>query len=427
MDDPIDRAVRSLERLRSPMQWQDVERRASEPEWLDEPGARAAARPRRIGWVAAGFVVAVSAAAVLLANLDGSVESVDTGPDPVATEPTRETEPPVGGYRQHAAQVWTGDEYLVWGGLSDSGERLADGWRYDPASGEVTGIAPGPLVAMQYPVAAWNGTELFVCCGDPGASASASYDPATRAWRSLATPHGDVTGIGLGATRWNDEMLVLANPEVGEPTRSGRTLSLWALNPTAEIWRELPGPQPMSADVDVHWTDGELLVWGRGSNGDSGQRFDLITEEWTALPPLPSPAPWYSSSVWTGEELVVWGISSDEPDNVTVGYRWSPATDQWDPLPPAPIEPVRWGEWTPGSQSMGLDQSSGRVIAVSVSPGRGDQTPRPLLAYQPTTNSWTTLGEVAEPGPWGRRSLLIADGDVLVPDATDPVAFSLPG
>jgi hypothetical protein len=97
--------------------------------------------------------------------------------------------------RDHDA-IWTGTEMIVWGGLDDLGNPLADGGRYDPATDTWQSLAtlgaPAPAAITE---AHWTGTEMLTWNGGQVTSSALAgepmrqihlraYDPLTDSWRT---------------------------------------------------------------------------------------------------------------------------------------------------------------------------------------------------------------------------------------------------
>ncbi|HEY5874683.1 MAG TPA: hypothetical protein VIT64_05255, partial [Ilumatobacteraceae bacterium] len=117
---------------------------------------------------------------------------------PIAYDPITDTwrelpQPPVE-RRQRAASVWTGTEWVVWGGTTGELE-LADGAAYDPDTDTWRVIAEAPLSARRVR-SVWTGSEMIVQAGSSGGDRvtgngefahadGAAYDPATDTWRQL--------------------------------------------------------------------------------------------------------------------------------------------------------------------------------------------------------------------------------------------------
>lgn len=95
-------------------------------------------------------------------------------------------------FRQSSASVWTGSEWIIWGGSNGAGE-FADGAAYSPATNSWRVLAPSPLGTRRVE-GVWTGTEMLVIAGSRGGELNtlaladgAAYDPATDTWRSLTS------------------------------------------------------------------------------------------------------------------------------------------------------------------------------------------------------------------------------------------------
>ncbi|MEZ5382840.1 MAG: hypothetical protein R2754_13735 [Microthrixaceae bacterium] len=333
------------------------------------------------------------------------------------------------GYRGNAVELWTGNEYLVWGGQIDGdGSEQVDGWMYDPAEKSTTDIPAGPISLSDRPAGVWTGDELMVAGGRPlgvdnssGDVGAAGYDPSTESWRELAAPPPEARGSTIGAAWTGTEMLVVTDGVKPEH-------AFHSYDAANDAWRALASPAEAGSSGQLHWTGDQLILWTTGPNGgpDVGQRYDPQADQWTPLPSsTPEAEPWHASSIWTGDELVVWGINIGPDQTVTVGYRWTPGDDEWIRMSPAPIDPVNWGEWTPGSQTVGFDPETGLVVVVSVDPGVGTDTKRPVLTYNPKTDRWEQIS--AQKGLRHQSSGVIGAGQVFVPNKAAPVGLASTG
>jgi len=129
---------------------------------------------------------------------DGGGSTMEITPiayDP-ATDSWRELAAPPVERRQQAASVWTGTEWIVWGGTTGDRE-FDDGAAYDPTSDTWRPLADSPLSPRRVR-GAWTGTELIVVAGSTGGEPvtgngefahadGAAYDPATDTWRALTS------------------------------------------------------------------------------------------------------------------------------------------------------------------------------------------------------------------------------------------------
>jgi len=92
------------------------------------------------------------------------------------------------------------------------------------------------------------------------------------------------------------------------------------------------------------------------------------------MDPGPHPARFGHSVVWTGSEVIVWGgHTTDLSHPIDDGAAFNPATDQWRPIAPPPLDGMTWhfAAWS-GSEML--------VVGPS---GAG--------AYDPTNDSWRVL------------------------------------
>jgi hypothetical protein len=119
---------------------------------------------------------------------------------PIAYDPTtdswRELATPPIERRQQAASVWTGTEWIVWGGTTGDKE-FDDGAAYDPTSDTWRPLPDSPLSPRRVR-GVWTGAELIVVAGSTGGEPvtgngefahddGAAYDPATGTWRALTS------------------------------------------------------------------------------------------------------------------------------------------------------------------------------------------------------------------------------------------------
>jgi hypothetical protein len=162
-----------------------------------------------------------------------------------------------------------------------------------------------------------------------------------------------------------------------------------------EGWTELPLPPERYGFGEVSdvggalvWTGSEVIVWGGCAPDvrdecialDSGSAFDPGTEEWTPIPDAPMAAG-TPHAVWTGNEA----IYIDE--ETFGGVAFDPQARTWRTLPDAPIDP-RFGAiylWT------------GSEVIVWGGGDRGAPTIAEGAAYDPAVDSWRRIAD----GPVG--------------------------
>src|SRR5581483_10875226 len=88
--------------------------------------------------------------------------STSTVPAPTSTVPraTWRSIPAAPGSAD-GAPVWTGDEFVVWGGGGSQGHPVAEGVAYRPATRTWRRLAPAPLSARSGHTAVWTGKEIL--------------------------------------------------------------------------------------------------------------------------------------------------------------------------------------------------------------------------------------------------------------------------
>lgn len=182
----------------------------------------------------------VGAAAVAIAGIGGTI-AWGTAGSPVDPLTVREVPVPPAPIADtaDASVVWSGDEFLVWGGGSGDkvgGRVHAGGAAYDPTTGSWRIMALAPIEARERHAAVWTGSEMVVWGGTRRHHGvgdlldGARYDPATDTWRAMApAPSGTdrsggqavvtdgrvVIGAGYGPTT-EEERTVLVHDLVAD-------------------------------------------------------------------------------------------------------------------------------------------------------------------------------------------------------------------
>jgi hypothetical protein len=142
---------------------------------------------------------------------------------------------------------------------------------------------------------------------------------------------GPLTPRGGHSVVWTGEEIVVWGGEAGGDPISGLGDGA-AFNPTANSWR-LIAESPLSPRTShvAAWTGDEMLIVG-GFGQRDGAAYDPARDAWRSIPdppvPLEAPDRYQSAgSVWTGQELIIWDISSGQ----IVAY--TPDVDTWRALP----------------------------------------------------------------------------------------------
>lgn len=473
MPDRLANAVDRLNRVPVPVTWDDVRARADGAELLATPisGSETRRHRRQVLVAAALLIACVATLALVTIDRHDRVPIVRTGPGPTTPAPssssprdsgqstsdrtptsatltttasnplqTATTLPAIGTHRGSAVTLWTGSEYLVWGGQAGSdAHQRADGWRYDPATMEVREVPIAPIGPRDSAAGVWTGEEMIVCCGrgvgghdtTPGnaydTATAAAFDPGTNRWRVLASPPPDAAGYVIGSVWTGAEMLVVV--QTGDPrvALAGHGIALLAYRPDGDRWERRAQPPPGDRFGQATWT-GDRLVMVTAEGAASA--YDPAANAWARLPAFPGDhRPAWGSVAWVDGQIIAWGADAAD-DTAAVGYRLRPGERTWRPMAPAPIPPIDYYDGVFGSQTIMADPVRGRIVVLPVhgnersGGGTGTEPPR-LLAYHPSTDRWSALNTPAIAGY--APELTFGGGIVFTPDRAQPEVVRLTG
>jgi hypothetical protein len=244
----------------------------------------------------------------------------------------------------------------------------------------------------------------------PDTTAPTSRAPAGT-WQRL--PAAPIPG-GSYASVWTGTELLLHAPLSSFHGEHYISRSVGAAyNPTSRTWRNLPpapGPvQNMEGGYRAVWTGRELLGWGMGLDA----AYNPATNRWRRIATGGSA---WAVMVWTGRQVLTWGGGCCG-DDVAGGAAYTPSTDTWSRLPAGPLAGRQrtTGAWT-GSELVivGGSTADGAVFTDAA-------------AYNPTTRSWRRLPDLPEPRTgatvtWNGRELLVVGGHGRSSDQAQPYA-----
>jgi hypothetical protein len=244
---------------------------------------------------------------------------------------------------RYAGSVWTGSEWIVWGGLSpqdpEAGDeyRVVDGGaRLDPETGEWTPVAAGPLGGRFGFGTVWTGSELLVWGGFDAKGEltaedvyGAAYDPASDTWRTLNA--SEAPRVNLNPI-WTGSHMILWGA-LPEPIYAAK------YDPARDVWSPLSTSGAPSPSGGALWTGREMLALAYVAETWALYRagaYNPLTDTWRTL--STSGAPPSSREVWTGERVLTWG----DPAGCALVGSYDPETDAWSrwmgPNPPTPRE-----------------------------------------------------------------------------------------
>lgn len=297
------------------------------------------------------------------------------------------------GRTEHTA-VWTGSEFIVWGGddavpSEENGYEavpphpLSDGARYNPETNSWSPVsntgAPGARYAH---TAAWTGEEMIVWGGMGSSNAAtdtgARYNPATNTWRAMPATGAPVARGSHSAVWTGTELIVFGGRNGIREFADGA-----AYNPATDAWRAIASAPAPRFNHAVAWTGDTMIVWG-GQSGrrvvNSGAMYRPADNRWVEIPKRGAPAARERSlSAWSGTEFVVLGGHSAR-GMLSTGGRFTP-NGAWQTI--TSNSRVRPGcvVWT------------GRRLIVASSYDGGEDQEEPatpsFAELDPATNTWT--------------------------------------
>lgn len=203
---------------------------------------------------------------------------------------------------------------------------------------------------------------------------------------AIAVPAGVAVAL-VEWTRGPERVALADDPATAATPGTPDVAATEGAGTQAGDWRELP-PAPLDPRWGAFsvWTGNDLLVWGGyawpSDAGDEGPRDDGAAfdgRQWTGLPEGPLPPVMHHSGVaaWTGEELLIAGGTGGDDGRTPLrdAAAYHPEDRTWRKLPRLP-EPIAGGGWV-----------GNRLIVI----GAGDDDRRPVYALQPEAARWREL------------------------------------
>jgi N-acetylneuraminic acid mutarotase len=179
------------------------------------------------------------------------------------------------------------------------------------------------------------------------------------------------------------ELLVAARPPMGE---EAYPVAAAAYDPSTDTWRALPGTSGPEGNFEGTnksvWTGAEMILWGIDNKA-----FSPKEDTWRKLPTPPMGGGGPALVVWTGTRMIGWGGGCCG-DNVDDGAAYDPAKNSWTMLPSAPLtgRQSAQGVWTGREMIvMGGSAAEGPVLADGA-------------AYNPSTRTWRKIASMPVPG-----------------------------
>ena len=409
---------------------------------------RAGRRGRQVRFVTGAVLVATLASAAVVwdsTRTDG--RRVMTGPpaaqngrpsgSPADLQASQWSELPTAPIvtRHGVSATWTGSEYLVWGGSSGpNGATLhGDGAAYDPANRRWRPVSASPLGPRVQHSSVWTGDEWLIWGGYDSASTNrlhvsasgAAYDPTKDRWRML--PPSPLAPRAGTAAVWTGKEAIFIG---GYPAvRSAEVRSLAdaaAFDPAKDRWRALP-PIPtnpahaLESFVPV-WADGQVLVWASftripGSADGSDQAgydvfsYDPTHDRWRQVPFTGRPETGVGAAYWTGSAVLLPASPAPRPTESRGpspsglrGHLYDPTTNRYTAVAHGPVDDTYGPTVLAGDLLVRLSTSQDGAVM----PGGG-------AVWDPRTDEWTALARAPRllgdtPAVWTGSELLLWGG-----------------
>lgn len=305
--------------------------------------------------------------------------------------------------RYNYAAVWTGTEYLIWGGQDASGP-LNSGGRYNPTTDVWTPMslsnAPSPQVS---PAAVWTGTNMVVW-GNNGPVRGGRYNPTTDSWLPLSETNAPSTRSDSSVV-WTGTYMIIWGGFFSAYLNNGARY-----DPVNNVWSAVQATGAPSArgQHSAVWTGTEMIIWGgheshgcgflcvTSTNFFDGARYNPTSDSWQPMTSVSAPLKRYAhSAVWSGTEMIVWGgLSGSDGNlvtfftNINTGARYNPTLNQWTAatsLTGAPsARDSHFAHWT-GNRMLIW---GGQISSTATNDG---------ALYNPVNNSWAAMSSLGAP------------------------------
>jgi N-acetylneuraminic acid mutarotase len=246
------------------------------------------------------------------------------------------------GARHNHTAVWSGTEMIIWGGSTSGGDTQTGG-RYNPTTETWTATSTsGSCPAARYSHrSVWTGIKMIIWGGGSALSPryhndGGLYDPSGNTWSATSVGDGCPSQRVANSAVWTGtEMIIWGGYFYDTSTHYYNTGGRY--NPESNAWTATPtdGNCPFARHCHASlWTGDEMIIWGGSAPGhpdsNGGARYDPQTETWSAMSTssgCPTGAD-YASAVWTGYEAIIWG-GGNSGTFLDTGGRYYPPEDSW--------------------------------------------------------------------------------------------------
>lgn len=306
--------------------------------------------------------------------------------------------------------VWTGREFIVWGGATSGSTILGSGARFDSLtdSWESVSAIDAPS-ARRVHGAVWTGERMMVWGGHDGDAwnpMGGLYDPRVQRWFPVS--QSPLLAREDHVMLWTEEQVLIWGGRHGQ----GRLGDGALFNPSNNQWTQVPseGAPLARSNATSVWTGQEALIWGGRTTGEEvadGARLSLPAEgslSWATISRADAPSARQGhTAVWTGENMIVWGGVEGGVFQDTGGI-YDPDSDSWSPVSGIEAPSARTDHsaiWT-GAEMVVL---FGRDV---------DGETGTSHAYDPVSDTWRALPSGGDPVPRSGASVAWTGHEIFV-------------
>ena len=249
----------------------------------------------------------------------------------------------------------------------------------------VVGVVLGLSACSAQSTSSASGSATSTRPPPTSAAVSPSVTPTPASWRRIPALSTLAAYYPPPAAVWDGYEMLVVFTQADPKTYCRETLM--AYDPSNDAWRTVslvPTPKGCFEGSDkAVWTGEELLLWGI-----SDAAYNPATDAWRHLPQPPAGAGGPSVVVWTGKQMIGWGGGCCDQE-LADGAAYTPATNSWRKLPPSPLAGRHaTGVWT-GTE---LIIAGGSGYAEGGVPGEASFTIfDDAAAYNPATRTWRRL------------------------------------
>ncbi len=233
---------------------------------------------------------------------------------------------------------------------------------YDIASNTWSAGAPAPLPVRSEGAAVTHGGNLYAIGGrgaPPVGSRLERYAVATDTWATLSLM--PTARAGLGAAVKGDAIFAIGGRTSGSPCSGGALNNVERYDIASDTWTAVtPLPSALS-DVAAIEHGGRIFVFGGCTNTgtlvSTVSIYDPMTDSWSPGAPMPRDrAALYQVGKKGNQIYVMGGVTTTVLDRATVDV-YDVTTDSWTTLPASANMPDPRGE-------MGVVSHGGRIYTV---------------------------------------------------------------